>query len=321
MKLLELSLENVLGAPSITLSFAQGAMPAPIVLVAGSGGCGKTSVLRAIAAAKEAVGPYRRPPTRRALLRRGSARGLIAATWYLEPDEREATGGASTYESRLELGGDGPYAEAPAGVGAIFRRFMPGHGKLELFGADRGLLPIVPERPPADEVALRACEAQLKYQTVGSYLISQVARDGLAALTTIAADGILIKGQAPDRCAAIARDFARFVPDMRFTGISSAEGRPSLAFRHRDGTEVGLEQLSASEAQALLFATTFQRFALTGSLVLVDDPTLHVATDQQPAFFQALATLGPDNQIIAATGSSALLRAASPEQIRWIGPA
>lgn len=319
MKLLELSLENVLGAPNTTLSFAHGGVPAPITLVAGGAGCGKTSVLRAIAAAKEAVGAYRRAPSRKALLRRGAARGLLAARWALDPDERDAMGGATTYEHSLELGVDGPLPEVPEALRALFRVHSRPHGKLELFGANRALFPVLPERPVADELALRAAEAAHKYQTLGSYLVSQALGDGLAALTTLAADGLLLRAAAHDRLGAVAGDFARFVPDVRLTGLSLVDGRRSLVFRHRAGAELTLAELSACEAQALLFAGTFHRFGLTRSLVLVDEPSLHVATDHQPAFFQALATLGGDNQIIAATGSATLLRAASSEQVRWVG--
>lgn len=45
------------------------------------------------------------------------------------------------------------------------------------------------------------------------------------------------------------------------------------------------------------------------SIVLIDRPDLHLAADDQARFLRALASLGEDNQIIAATSSEALVAA------------
>jgi len=78
---------------------------------------------------------------------------------------------------------------------------------------------------------------------------------------------------------------------------------------------VALERLSAFEQQGVLFAASFWRTGLEHSVVLVDEPELHVHPREHARFLRAIVGLGTDNQVIVATGSSALLRDASPSQI------
>ena len=82
------------------------------------------------------------------------------------------------------------------------------------------------------------------------------------------------------------------------------------------GACIGLEELSDSEHQAALFALAFPDFGLEGSLVLVDEPDLHIHAAHRVRFLHALVGLGRDNQIIAATGSAEIVAAASAGQVR-----
>ena len=75
-----------------------------------------------------------------------------------------------------------------------------------------------------------------------------------------------------------------------------------------DGARIELADLSDSEAQAVLFAATFQRQGLDDSLVLLDTPELHIPDADQAAFFDAVCRLGVNNQVIAATSSRSILQ-------------
>ena len=58
------------------------------------------------------------------------------------------------------------------------------------------------------------------------------------------------------------------------------------------------------------------------SSVLVDTPELFIHPTAQASFFQSILALGDDNQVFAATSSSALLEQAAPRQIiRLASPA
>jgi predicted ATPase len=78
---------------------------------------------------------------------------------------------------------------------------------------------------------------------------------------------------------------------------------------------VGPDDLSEGEAQAVLFALAFRAFGLRGSLVLVDEPELHIHASRRVPFLHGLIGLGPDNQLIVATGAAELLNAADPGQV------
>ena len=67
-------------------------------------------------------------------------------------------------------------------------------------------------------------------------------------------------------------------------------------------------QLSTSEADAVMFASTAAAIGLDHSLVFVDRPDLHV--DELDPFIEGLASLGQDNQLIL-TGGSRLTAAAN----------
>src|SRR5258706_14717461 len=80
-----------------------------------------------------------------------------------------------------------------------------------------------------------------------------------------------------------------------------------LAFVTAAGSTCDLDELSASERQGVLFAATFRRSGVRGSLVLIDTPELQLHPDDHARFFAALQRLEPGNQILAATTSPAIL--------------
>jgi predicted ATPase len=86
-------------------------------------------------------------------------------------------------------------------------------------------------------------------------------------------------------------------------------------FARRDGSELGIPDLSASEEQAALFAFAFTWLRLSRSVVLVDTPELHIHPKVHADFFGRLSRLGPDNQLLAATSSEALLRSVPVSQV------
>jgi hypothetical protein len=66
-----------------------------------------------------------------------------------------------------------------------------------------------------------------------------------------------------------------------------------------------LNELSASEADAVLFSATAALVGLSGSIILVDRPELHGIDPVR--VLAGLSGLGVDNQLILATSSRALI--------------
>ncbi len=104
------------------------------------------------------------------------------------------------------------------------------------------------------------------------------------------------------------------LPDLRLAGVDVAEPR-AVRFVRRDHALVALDELSDAEQQGVLFALAFRHLGLNRSLVLLDEPELHVHAADRARFLHAIVGLGHDNQILAATGSTEILSAASPGQI------
>ena len=103
--------------------------------------------------------------------------------------------------------------------------------------------------------------------------------------------------------------------DKVFDGIDRPESGFRVRFRCRDGTVVDLDELSASERQAVLFGLTFLRSGVHRSLVLIDSPELHLPPRRHADFFAGVCALGRDNQILAATTSAELLASVGLDQV------
>jgi hypothetical protein len=187
MKLLDLTAEG-LRIPDGTYSFraVRNGAPHDIVLVTGPPASGKTSFLLAIAALKEAFGPYGSPP---------DLRRLLGRRLRSDPDK---------YSSLR-----------------------------------RALFDIV------NEQAARVAEA-------------------------LGSRGVALRAEVPDLLAPFKQAVAAMLPDLRLTSIRLREGSVALELTRREGQTVALEELSASEEQAVLFALAHGWLNFHHSLLLVD---------------------------------------------------
>ena len=328
MKLLRLSLENFRGAPNGSWAFTAPGSAAPFdaVYVTGPAACGKTSFLEAIAALKESVGAYGAPPNGAALRRRGAKSGRVEGTWLLSPDEMaRADAAQAEWTTALDLGDDVVAAPAAAGLRALFEGYDhdPARGKVEYFPANRclsrglGMAPVELEA----EARLRLAADPDKYASIHRALVDLALGDGLKAVEEAMARGVILRHEQRDSLAAYRRDLAELAPGIRLGGVRRDGEEAVLGFLRADGVELGVDDLSESERQALLFCATFRRVGLSRSIVLVDTPELHVHADAQVRFVQAIGRLGVDNQIFYATGSSEIAAAAPSRQIVDLGKA
>ncbi|MBI4954822.1 MAG: hypothetical protein HY908_22565 [Myxococcales bacterium] len=343
MQILSLRASGVLGLPDGAYDFGVGDEPHVLVAITGAGPCGKTSLLEAVAAAKELVGPYGRLPAPASLVRRGARRATLAARWLLDDAEQAAcvgleAGPAHTerrvreieaaargdkaasapsppqrvVETNLVLDLDADALELPHHLAPVFGHYdrAPGRGKAEYFPADRRIRaqlwtePAGPSRA-RDEAAPRLGRALGKYGFVRPFLRALAAVSAARREAELAACGVLTRDDANDELTPFREALAALARDLRLARVelANADGA-AVWFVRRDRREVELDALSDSEADAVLFAATFVRQGLAArSLVLVDRPELHQDPTRAAAFVQALACLG-ENQLVVATSAA-----------------
>lgn len=327
MKLLRLVLQSFRGAPDGAYSFTHPSTGAPVdaVFVTGPAASGKTSFLEAIAALKESVGAWGMPPNAARLVRKGAASGRIEGTWLLSTAEMaRAQREEPTVVTSMELGAGAKAPEVDPALRALFEAYDhdPEHGKLEYFPANRRLSLLQGAEPPGveAEARLRAGSSPTKYAMIKRSLAALGLRDGVKTLDEAARRGLLLRNEQRDSLAAHKRDLAAMLPHLRLVGVELDEaGAPELCFERSSGARLLLDDLSESEKQAILFSATFRRIGLSRSIVLVDQPELHLHADTQLGFVRALEGLGLDNQLFLATGSLEITRTAAAHQLVRLG--
>ena len=327
MKLAHLAVAGFRGLPdrAFDLTDQSNGSPHGVVLVTGDTGSGTTSFLDAILASKEDVGAYgpRRPPA--SFVRPSARAARVEVRWWLSPEERRRARITEVEITTVSTFGEGAPALSthPEGLRSLFSEYTrePERGKVEYFHAERALPAGSGTRAasgdisPVMEARTRLALSLDKYRPLRGYLIEAILNDGLALAETVRERGIALRRPEPDAQTWIREMLKLVLRDKAFDGIDRAESGYGVRFRGRDGEIVDLDELSASERQAVLFGVTFLRSGVHGSLVLIDTPELYVHPNRQADFFAALCTLGRDNQIIAATTSPELLASVRPNQV------
>lgn len=318
MKIASLTLDGVLGAPDGTYSFLdKDGRSAPVVLLRGDEGSGKTAILRAIAAMKEHVGAYGAPPRPSALLKRGRSSGRITATWILGDAERRLGGlEAAEHHSELVLSDAMVQPLVDAGLRKVFANAdaVPGAGGLEMIPAARQLVPGAELLPAPVELARRARDDADKYAGLAGWLVERATADGAAALQAVAEKGLVAAWDRPDSLAGVRAAIQSLVPSLRLRGIESRNGTHRVLVDRADGSALDLFELSSSERDAVLLAMIVHQRRLDHSLVLLDEPTSTVAANRRAARFRGFTELASDMQVIAASSATELVGAA-PRQL------
>jgi hypothetical protein len=119
---------------------------------------------------------------------------------------------------------------------------------------------------------------------------------------------LYLDGAATGAPAAFERRFAALCRTKKPLGLRKTYAGRELFFAGEDGAEVTVEDLSASEQQAVIFAATAELIGLARSIALVDAPEKHLEGGAVLPFVAGLAELGPDNQLVVASGSRELVR-------------
>jgi hypothetical protein len=322
MKLESVSLHDVrtVGTVDIDLSPAL-ASNAPF-FVTGPAGSGKTTVLEAIAAAKEAAAPYGLPPKRSSFRDSGRPDGRVVLRWRLSataPRAGGATADVVTTTWSLAEAAPSDLVRAPAlrsALGDYTRddaRF-----KVEYYHAGRSF-------DPADELAelsrgggdgaKRLTRDARKYAWIRRYLIGLGADDAAAVREEVAGAGVVFASARAVPDAPFGAKLAALTSKLRWVGIRRRQGEWACMFAVKHRGEVELSALSDSERMFVLFAASLDALGLARALVLVDLPELALHPEDHLSFVSGLAAAIPAAQIIAATTSPAILRSVPPGRV------
>ncbi len=304
MRLLKIETENVLGLPDGSYAFAKRAQDAlsGATVITGPSGAGKTSLLAAIVAGREALAGYTAPEKPERLLRFGAVSGSLRITFELDAAEASL---AEEKEPKVELtlplgpGSTLPTVSKP--LRKLFGRFgdRSAVGALEYFPDNRAL-PLTGSRTVLDqEKRLRPGRAQQKYGGLVPWLLTLAGKGGPDPLK----DSL-----GPMRSA-----LKHLSPELEMVGLDTQDV-PELVFAI-GGSSVPLSRLSSSQSQAVLLAGTLVRFGLESGLVLIDQPELHHATEDHAQLLRGLAEVARDAQLIIATGSTGVTGAVKASQL------
>lgn len=95
-------------------------------------------------------------------------------------------------------------------------------------------------------------------------------------------------------------------------------GGASVSIRLPDGQLHGLEGISSGEREILAIAYFLRRFTVAGSVLLFDEPELHLHPALQATLFEMMSSSDMLGQVIAATHSPKLVAAVDPSSIYFV---
>jgi len=275
---------GVLGVPDGSYDFGAGQHDAhDHVLITGGAASGKTRFLELIAAVREVLAPSDEEGfPEESMLRPGNqtARAIVR---YVLSEAEQATIGALQPTIQAEVIFNSDAAEAPdAGLVFLLQRYshedatpkleyFDEHRRLDVGGGDVDLGESRQER-------FRSRSSPRKFAFVPGLLAALPSRREQAA---------------------------RFAAGLSALSPSCRYDLERHALSSHDRVLRSLSELSASEADAVMFAATAALVGLSNSIVLVDTPELY-GLDPVLAF-RGICSLGIGNQVIVATSSAPLV--------------
>jgi hypothetical protein len=309
MKIVRLEIESFRGAPDGAYDFAREGEVASLRTFTGRSGSGKSSLLAAIATAKEAAAPSAAPPRPAHCLARGRSEGRIDATWLLEAAEAEEAKAADlVVNTTWRFTATSAYLDAPAGLRKLFGRFDLSDAvpKVELVPDE---VSTDTTRPLPDLPALRAhrsIERADKYAWAPSALTKSMLAEAVATGAALREKGILVAAEEePGPTERYRRALSALAPRVLLGPLADFGDGPETTFAITGGADaLRWRSLSASQRRAVTIAVAFSHLGLARSLVLWDAPDRYFGPDYAQAV-AAIRAIVPEGQVVLATSPEA----------------
>lgn len=146
------------------------------------------------------------------------------------------------------------------------------------------------------------------YKTVKQYLVNLITDKKVEAITP-ENDAILEK---------IKQSFKIFFPKKDFLEQLSRTDNIKdyrLMIKNEDGSVVDLDQLSSGEREIIAFFTFLCTKAISNSILIIDEPELHLHSKWQSILLYAIHQIFPNSQLFLATHSSEIHQSASESEL------
>jgi energy-coupling factor transporter ATP-binding protein EcfA2 len=325
LKIIELEIRNFKGLVHFQLQD----LP-DLVVLAGPNGSGKSSVLQAITFFKEQIGPYGGYGIRNPL-NTGAQSGEIRIKFQLSPKEQlfvkallrpalRSISNPPVYSSpileghiQLIRGGgvrvqklDGPLAQ-------LLSSYNPSIGIFDYNDANRffqetdvatlDLIGITPEQ----EKTRRVSPGAQKFTTLKQFL----AQMKLAELQQMQRQKTF---DVPSPLEPIRKIFSELLSPKEFIDVDIGASPAKFIVRTPSG-DVDIDDLSSGEKEVLFFYADMIRLNPQNSIILIDEPDLHLNQELERRIVPILRNLGSNNQFWIATHSLGIIDTAEPYEL------
>jgi hypothetical protein len=282
LKLFAVKAIDVAGLDNGVYSFAKTETEAhDHILVTGAPGAGKTRLLELIVTARQVLASGTRTFRQESFIRRENKTCKVSLAWELDAEEQASIGAPRSVVSTEVIFRDDEEDEVDRRMEFLLQRYSHDDAtpKFEYLSAKRRLDTGGggASLEPDEQQGLRTEPSPRKHSWVPAFL---------AELP-----------DHPERAARFARGVALLSPSCVYDPARNALSSNGRVLR-------SLNELSASEADAVMFASTAALVGLSRSIVLVDRPELHGIEPER--IVGGLSALGEDNQLIFASSSPAL---------------